>query len=169
MQLDTQFLRSRAARADSFGPNIASGALAAVEQQDPGVVGLDMPVLAAQRLGGDLPDLPGQLDAGGSRSHQGEGEPARAFRRVVGGLGHLERAEYPPPDLPGVLDGLHPGREGGVLVVPEVGLPDAGGQDEVVIAELDLLAQRPPGQHPPAGRVDARSPRPGRTLRCGVY
>ena len=146
--------RSRAARADSFGPNIASGALAAVEQQHPGVLRLDVPVLAAQRLGGDLADLPGQFHAGRPGADQGEGEPAGPFGRVAGGLGHLERAEYPPPDLQGVLDGLHPGRDRGVLVVPEVGLPDAGGQDEVVVAELDLAAQRPPGQHLPPVRID---------------
>ena len=72
-----------------------------------------------------------------------------------GGLGQLERAEDPPPDLHRVLDGLHPGRDRGVLVVPEIGLPDAGGQDEVVVAELDLLAERAPRQHPPPGRVQA--------------
>jgi len=114
-----------------------------------------MPELLAQRLGGHFPDLPGELDAGRPRSHQGEGEPASAFGRVVGRLGHLERAEYPPPDLPGVLDGFHPGREGSVLVMPEIGLPDPGRQDEVVIAELHLLTQRAPGQHPPLLRVEA--------------
>jgi hypothetical protein len=39
--------------------------------------------------------------------------------------------------------------------VPEVGLPDPGGQDEVVVAKLDLLAQRPPRQHLPPAGVDA--------------
>ena len=78
-----------------------------------------------------------------------------AFGGVVGGFGQLERAVDPPPDLQRVLDGLHPGRDGGVLVMPEVGLPDAGGQDEVVVTELDLLTQRPPGQHPPPFRIDA--------------
>ena len=127
----------------------------AVEQQDPGVLRLDVPVLAAQRLGRDLADLPGQFHAGRPGADQGEGEPAGPFGRVVGGLGHLERAEDPPPDLHRVLDGFHPGRDRGVFVVPEVGLPDAGGQDEVVVAELDLLAQRAAGQYPPPLRVDA--------------
>ena len=39
--------------------------------------------------------------------------------------------------------------------MPEIGLPDAGGQDEVVVAELDLLAQRPPRQYPAPIRIDA--------------
>ena len=33
--------------------------------------------------------------------------------------------------------------------MPEIGLPDARREDEVVIAELDLLTQRAPGQHLP--------------------
>ena len=36
----------------------------------------------------------------------------------------------------------------------EIGLPHAGGQDEVVVAELELLTQRAPRQHPSSRRVD---------------
>ena len=38
--------------------------------------------------------------------------------------------------------------------MPEVGLPDTGRQDEVVIPELDLLTQRTPGQQPRLLRVN---------------
>jgi hypothetical protein len=38
----------------------------AIEQQHPGVLGLDVTVFVAQRLGGHLADLPGQFDASGS-------------------------------------------------------------------------------------------------------
>jgi hypothetical protein len=38
-------------------------------------------VFAVQRLGGDLADLPGQLDAGRAGADQGEGEPAGPFGR----------------------------------------------------------------------------------------
>ena len=155
MQFDTQLRQVPGGQGGQFRAEHRQRGVPAVEEQDPGVFGLDVPVLAAQRLGRDLADLSGELDPGRPRPHEGEGEPAPAFGRVVGGLGHLEGAEYPPPDLQRVLDGLHPGREGGVLVVPEVGLPDARGQDEVVIAELDLLTQRAPRQHPPPRRVDA--------------
>jgi hypothetical protein len=129
--------------------------LAAVEQQDPRIFGLDLPELPVQRLGGDLPDLPGEFDARRSRSDQGEGEPPAAFVWVASGFGHLERAEYPPPDPQSVLDGFHPWCEGGVLVVPEIGLPDAGGQDEVVIVEHELVTKRPPGQDSPPLGIDA--------------
>ena len=35
----------------------------------------------------------------------------------------------------------------------EVGLPDSGGDDEVVIAELEAVATDPPGQDPAAGDI----------------
>ena len=56
---------------------------------------------------------------------------------LVARLGHLERAEHPAPDGQRVRDRLHPGRERGELVVPEVGLAHPGGDDQVVVAELD--------------------------------
>ena len=76
----------------------------AVEQQDPGIFGLDVPVLGAQRLGGHLPDLTGQLDTRRSGADQGEGEPPAALGRVGGRFGHLERAEHPSADDQGVFD-----------------------------------------------------------------
>jgi hypothetical protein len=88
----------------------------------------------------ELRDLPDELDAGRPRSDDDEGQPVRALLRVGGDLGHLELGEDRVARVPGVLDGLHPGREPGVFVVPEVGLADACGQDEVVVAEFDLLA-----------------------------
>jgi hypothetical protein len=54
----------------------------------------------------------------------------------------------------GILDGFHPGRESGVLVVPEIGLLYASGKNEVVIVELDLLTQRALRKHPSFRRVD---------------
>ena len=70
---------------------------------------------------------------------------------VVGsGLGHLERAEQPTTDRERVGDRLHPGCPLRVLVVAEVGLPDAGRDDEVVVRQHDPVAARPGGDHPAA-------------------
>src|SRR5207248_4282721 len=38
---------------------------------------------------------------------------------------------------------------------PEIGLPHPGGQDEVVVTDLDGLTQRAPREHPPPLRVNA--------------
>src|SRR5215813_2723778 len=138
VQLDTEFLQLPAGQRGQLRAEHSERGAAAVEEHHPGVMGLDVAVLTAQRLGGELPELPGQLHPGRTGPHQGEGEPALSFGGVGGGFGQLERAEHPPPDLDRVLDRLHPRRDGGVLVMPEVGLPDPGRQDQVVVAELEL-------------------------------
>ena len=47
-----------------------------------------------------------------------------------------------------------PGRVGGELVVAEVRLLDAGGDDEVVVREAGAAAAGPHGQHPAAVHVE---------------
>ncbi len=141
--------------------------VAAVEQQHPGVLGLDVAVLVAQRLRRHLADLPGQLDARGPGADQGEGELAAALRRIGRALGHLERAEHPAPDEQGVLDGFHPRRPPGELVVAEVGLLHPGRHDQVVVAEARSARRAGAGPAPGAARRRCRSPRPARTRHCG--
>jgi hypothetical protein len=113
-----------------------------------------VPELSAQCPSRQLPDLPGQLNPGRARPYQDEREPSASLGRVGRGLGHLERAEDSSPDPLGILDGFHPGRELSVLVVPEIGLSDAGRQDQVVVVELELLTQRAPRLHVSARGVD---------------
>ena len=72
----------------------------------------------------------------------------------VGRLGHLEGADDLAADRERVGDRLHAGRPLGVLVVPEVGLPHAGGDDEVVVRQLDPTAARPGGDQPLRRDVD---------------
>ena len=127
----------------------------AIEKQHPGVLGLDVTVFVAQRLGRHLAELPGQLHARGSGTDQGEGEPAAAFRRVDRGIRHLERAEDAAPDDQGILDGLHAGRPRGILVVPEIRLLHPGRHDQVVVAELQLVPERPRRQDPAPFGIDA--------------
>ena len=126
---------------------------AAVEQQYPGILRFDVPELGAKGLGGDLSDLPGEFHAGRAGADQGEGQVGPAFLRVGGRVRHLERSVHPAPDRERIGDRLHPRCPPGVLGMAEVGLPDSGGDDEVVIAELDAVAADPPGQDAPAGDI----------------
>ena len=64
---------------------------------------------------------------------------SRCSSGVGRGLGHLERAEDPSPELERVVDRLHPGREERELVVAEVRLAGAGGHDQAVVRHLDRL------------------------------
>jgi len=76
VQLDAELAQVAASQSRQLGTEHRQRCAPAVEQQDPGVLRPDVPVLAAQRLGGDLADLPGQFDAGRSGPDQGEREPA---------------------------------------------------------------------------------------------
>ena len=64
-------------------------------------------------------------------------EPTVALDRVGRRLGHLEGAEEAPAELQGVVDRLHARRVEGELVVAEVRLAGAGGDDQAVVGQLD--------------------------------
>ena len=72
--------------------------LAAVEEMHRGLLRVELPVLVAQREGGDLVDLSRELDTGRPRADEREGQPAPPLRRVGRGGRHLERTEHPAPD-----------------------------------------------------------------------
>ncbi len=128
---------------------------AAVEQQNPRLLWFGHAVLGPQRLGRELPDLASQLNAGRARPDECEGEPVAAFGRIVGGLGHLERADDPAADGERVGDRLHARCELRELIVPEVGLPHPGGHDEVVVREFDPAAPGPDRGHTLGVNIDA--------------
>ena len=116
--------------------------LAAVDQEDTDGGRVDVPEVAGQAAGGQLADLPGQLHAGRPAAHDGEGHEEALLGRVGPRLGDLEGAEDPPPQLQGVVDGLHPRCDHGELVVAEVGLARAGRHDQAVVG---IVARRRPG------------------------
>ncbi len=113
-----------------------------VEQDHPALAGRDGPKCPGQGALGQLDDLAGQLDTGGSGPDHDEGEPPLALGMVGGDLGRLERAEDAAAQLQRVIDGLHAGGVGGELVVAEVGLLRAGGHDEAVVGRHRLHAHQ---------------------------
>ena len=113
--------------------------------------GLEGAELAPEAPHGQLANLAGQLDAGRPGPHDGNGQPPGPLGRVVDHLGHLEGPEDPPPQLEGVVDGLHAGCVQGELVVAEVGLVDAGGDDEAVVGDVAAAPHRERWRAPPGG------------------
>jgi hypothetical protein len=128
--------------------------VAAVEEQDPRVAGVESPVLMVERVRRELPDLPGELDPGRPCTDQGEGEPLASLIGVAAALRHLEGAEDALADLECVSDGLHPRRVGGELVVTEVGLLHPRSEHEVVVGNLDPRAVGALSQDPATLDVD---------------
>ena len=96
--------------------------------------GVDRPEVLLQRAVRELGDLAGHLDAGRAGADDDEGQQVVDVLAAGGAeLGHLEGAEDPAAQLEGVVDALHAGRELGEVVVAEVGLAGAGGDDQRVV------------------------------------
>ena len=91
-----------------------------------------MPECALERVVGQLGDLTGHLDTGGSGPDDDERQQLLPAGRVTGALGLLERAEDATAQLQRIVDGLHAGGELGEMVVAEVGLSGTGGDDQAV-------------------------------------
>ena len=84
----------------------------------------------------DVADGSGELDAGRAAADDDEVE-----RRMGSGLLHLAFGQFKgekdtATDLGGILDSLEAGGELCPVVVAEVGVGGAGGEDEVVVLEL---------------------------------
>ena len=101
-----------------------------------------MPESAFQRVVGQFGDLPGHFDAGRAGADDGEGQQLPAPLRIAGPFGLLERAQDPAPQLERVVDRLHAGREFGEVVVAEVGLAGAGGDDQGVVRGFVAVAEQ---------------------------
>ena len=137
--------------------------LAAVEQEHAHRRRIERAELALQAAHRQLADLPGQLDAGRTGTDDDHRQPSLLLGGIGGDRGHLEGTEDAPAQLHRVVDGLHAGRVAGELVVAEVRLVDAGGDDQAVVRQLELAAgwrRRWRGRSAARGR--SRSPRPAR-------
>ena len=112
----------------------------ALQQDDPRLAGVDRPVVARQHGVRQLRDLPDRLHTGRAGADHHERQPLGPLGRVGRQLGHLERRQDPVAQVPGVLDGLHAGRELGELVAAEVGVRGAGRDDQRVVAQVERPA-----------------------------
>ena len=134
--------RVRAAFCDSFGPNMASGALPPSKSSTRASSGLMFRNSARSVLVATSRIWPASSTPVGPAPTRAKVSQRAAFRRVGGGVRHLERAVDPAPDRERVGDRLHARCPVGELVMAEVGLPHSGGDDEVVVAELDAARRR---------------------------
>ena len=76
-------------------------------------------------------DRAGQLDAGRPGADDDEGQQRRAALRIALALGALEGEQDAPPQRGGVLQRLEAGRERLPIVMAEIGVARAGGEDQV--------------------------------------
>ena len=119
-----------------------------VEQDHPGLPGVDAAEVVLQGPVGELGDLAGHLHTGRAGADDHEGEQAVDLLLVVGDLGELEGAEDPSPQLERVVDRLHAGGELGEVVVAEVGLARPRGDDQRVVGRHRLPVEDVGGDGP---------------------
>ena len=123
-------------------------ALAALDQDDDRLAGIDAPEITPEHVTLDLGQRAGELDARGPATHDHEVEIRLPRHRVGLHLGELEGEQDAPPHLERILDGLEPGREGRPVVAPEIGVVGPRGDDEPVVGECGAVGKRdPPGIH----------------------
>ncbi len=115
-----------------MGPIGGSTAGARLDQNHAGLSRVDGAERPREGPIRELGDLADDLDAGRSCADHDKGQPALPFGLGRRHLGGLERAEDAAAQLERVVDGLHARREGLEMIVAEVGLLRASGQDQGV-------------------------------------
>ena len=145
-------------------------AVAGLDEQDARGGRIGRAEVAAQRVVGELRDLPGHLDAGRAGADDHEREPAPAPVGVGLDLGRLERPEHAAADVERAGERLQLRRVLPPLVVAEVGVPRPARDDQGVVGEGCAGGRRSAGCRaaPRDGRGRTRSPPPAatRALRC---
>ena len=129
-------------------------AVAVLDQQDANLVVIE-PREGSPRLTRDLGDLAGELDAGWPGADDGERQPRGPALRVALDLGGLEGAIDARTDAERVVERLHRGRVRAPLVVAEVRVARAGGDDQRVVGDGQRLRVRRLREHLPAHDVEA--------------
>jgi hypothetical protein len=124
-----------------------------VEQDHAAILRRDRPERPHQGALGELGDLTGEFDTGGPGTDDDEREPALPLGRIRGHFCGLECTEDASAQLKRVVDGLHAGREGREMIVPEVGLLRARGHDDAVELD-DRLHVHQLRRHRTAGDID---------------
>ena len=123
---------------------VAHGAdqpVGALNQDDAGLVGIDAPVVVAERPARQLLELPCHLHSGRPAADDDERHETLAFAFVVLGFRQLERAENLSPQRQGVVERLESAGHLLEFVVTEVRGRGAAGHDQTVIGDGEGLSE----------------------------
>ena len=126
-------------RSGGYGGRIRSIASTRMIRASPGRIA---PEVALERVVGDLAERARELDAGRPAADHDERHPFAASRRVGLALGGLEGDQDPAADLGRVLDRLEARRERGPVVVAEVRVARAGGDDQRVVGDRPAVGEQ---------------------------
>jgi hypothetical protein len=110
-------------------------AVRGLHEQHLAIARVDGSKVVTQGVPGQLGDLSRHLHARGPRPDDDERQPRSPTPGVGFHLGRLEGAQDPPADLERALQRLHLRRNPAPLVVAEVGVPRAPGDDQGVVPD----------------------------------
>ena len=132
-------------------------AIRRLDEEDPRRARLERAEVAAQRVAGDLGDLPGELDARRPCADDDEREPGGTPLGILLDLGGFERREDPAAHFERALEQLHVGRERAPVVVPEVRIARAAGDDQAVVRDrvLGIAVRKRADEHAALAQVEA--------------
>lgn len=111
--------------------------------------GIDVAEIDRKRLACELCNGAGHLDPGRPAANDHKAQQAPPLPFIIAGLGALEGEQNAPPDVGRIVDLLEAGCELLPLLMIEISMRCAGGDDELVIDEAPFV-----GQHALAGDVD---------------
>ena len=111
-------------------------ALTALDQHDARRARIDHAEILGQRVLAELGDRACEFHAGGARADDGEGHQPLALGLVGRGLGALEGQQDAAADQGGVVHALEARRNARPVVVAEIIVRGAGGEDQPVVGEL---------------------------------
>ncbi len=133
------------------------------DEEDAGLRRVDRAELATQRVARDLAERARELDSRGPGSDDHEREERAPLGGIRRRLRALEREQDAAPHLDRVLERLQARRRGLPIVVPEVVVAHAGGDDQDVVGKLAARRQDAAAGDVESGHVfeqDARVPAP---------
>ena len=110
-----------------------------LDQDHPRVARVDVAKIARQREAGDLGDRARHLDSGRSAADDDEGHQRLAPGRIWLAIRLFERRQDAAADVERVLQGLQTRRVGRPLIVAEIGVVRAGGEDQIVVREASRI------------------------------
>ena len=101
-----------------------------------------MPKRTFEGVVGQFGDLAGHLDSGRAGTDNDEGEQLLAAVGVAGAFGLFEGSKDASAQLQRIVNGLHAGRPLGELIVAEIRLARARGDDQGVVRRAIGMAQK---------------------------
>jgi len=141
LDFDAQFVQCPLGIGRHLGLEIGQHARPRLDQYHPRIRRPDAAEIVAQGDAGQLDDRPCQLHARRARADDDEGEQRPAPLGIGFELGLFERRQQPAPHGGGILQRLQAGREGFPVVMAEIGMLRAGGDDQPVIGNAAATRQ----------------------------